>query len=73
MQVRVTQSYTRTVEIEGTRSAVIEASSIAEARKLFAEEGVDWEDIQEEQGDVEDELGELEFEEISEVEGPAEG
>ncbi len=72
MQVRVTQSYTRTIEIEGTRSAVIEASSIAEARQLFAEEGVDWEHIEEEKGDVETQLGDLEFEEVPETNGPAE-
>jgi hypothetical protein len=64
MRVRVSQSYTRTVEIEGSRSAVIEASSITEARELFAEGGVDWEDSQEEQTDVQTELGDLEFEQI---------
>jgi hypothetical protein len=72
MRVRVIQSYTRTVEIEGSRSAEIEASSIAEARQLFAEDGVDWDDSQEEQADVQTELGELEFEEIQEMHGPAE-
>jgi hypothetical protein len=72
MRVRVIQSYTRTVEIEGSRSAEIEASSIAEARQLFAEEGVDWEDSQEEQADVETQLGDLEFEEIPEAERQAE-
>jgi hypothetical protein len=70
MRVRITQYYTRNVEIEGSRSAVIEASSIAEARELFAEEGVDWEDTQEEKGDVETELGDIEFEEIPETQEP---
>jgi hypothetical protein len=72
MEIRVTQYYRRTVEIHGSRSADIEASSIAEARQLCAEEGVDWEDNQEEPGDVETELGDLEFEEIPEMNGPAE-
>jgi hypothetical protein len=69
MQVRVTQWYTRTVEIEGSRSAVIEAASVAEARQLFADGCVEWEDYDEEEGDAETELGEIEFEEISEATG----
>jgi hypothetical protein len=72
MLVRVTQSYTRTVEIEGSRSAEIEAASIAEARELFAEGVVDWDDSQEEQAGVETELGDLVFEEIPEMKGPVE-
>ena len=64
MQVRVTQYYTRTVEIEGCRTAVIEAKSVDEARRMYAEEGVDWEDVEEETTDGEMELGDTEFEVI---------
>ena len=62
MQVRVTQYYTRTVEIGGCRTAVIEAKSIDEARRQYAEEGIEWEEVDEEPGDCETELGDLEFE-----------
>lgn len=44
----------------------IEAAAIAEARRLFAEGTVEWEDSHEEEAGVEKELGELEFEEGAE-------
>jgi len=70
MQVRVTQPYTRTVEIEGTRTAVIEAASIEEARQKFAGGQVEWEDDPEEEavsGDTD--LHEPEFEQVREAVG----
>ena len=64
MLVQVTQSFTRTAQIEGSRTVVIEVDSIDEARRIYAEEGVDWEEAEEEATGGEMELGDTEFEAI---------
>lgn len=68
MQVRVMQSYTRTVEIEGSRTAVLEAASTEEARRLFADGQVEWQDNPEEEVvDGDTDLHEPEFEQVQEA------
>lgn len=68
MQIRVTQPYTKTVEIEGNRTAVLDVASIEEARRLFADGQVEWEDDPEEEVvDGETDLHEPEFEQVQEA------
>ena len=62
MIVRVSQRYSKTKEIEGVRSSVLEATSLTHARHLFDEGCVVLDEIEEVEGDVGTEFGEVEFE-----------